>query len=197
MMALARRLDRMGSVDRARPSSLPTSSLTSSPLDYRSSNSRQTARRGQTASAVLGPPAAKERHVSSNVPRMAARHWACLALAVLSCLLAFTTSAHAECAWVLWNNTKPILGQQGPTTWELHTAHETKAGCEKANAPRSDTSLEAAYWRSRYQHAANFKNVEVLPLGFAVVVTFTDGSALQITRVCLPDTVDPRGPKGK
>jgi len=46
--------------------------------------------------------------VSSNLPKMAARQWPCLGLAALSCLLVFTTFAHAECAWVLWGSTAGV-----------------------------------------------------------------------------------------
>jgi hypothetical protein len=90
-------------------------------------------------------------------------------IAMLS-LLAWTAMAHAECAWVLWQQLvakdvhgkikvpwEPLPGQYGV----LH-AYRDQAECDAVLARAAATKAQG-------------------------------GDVL----VCLPDTVDPRGPKGK
>ena len=85
------------------------------------------------------------------------RRWSYIVVAAFSCLLALATSAHAECAWVLWAMAKGVSEPYAPLS-----AHDSRAECEERRAERWD--------RAR-----------------------GNGWAL----MCFPDTIDPRGPKGK
>ena len=92
-------------------------------------------------------------------------------------VLAFPTLGYAECAWVLW---------MWPTSgsgyfWEIrehrdqalaHGAYETKAECKKAEKRIVDSINEATERTKKPARGGPF---------------VTD---------CLPDTIDPRGPKG-
>lgn len=88
-------------------------------------------------------------------------------LLALLCLLTFTTSAYAECAWVLWLGTGTTyipFGAYGANTGEQ--------ACKEAVAQlvtdmKKDTKQLAEFLKSSSRY------------------------------LCLPDTVDPRGPKGK
>ena len=91
--------------------------------------------------------------------------------AVLFLLLAWTATASAECAWVLWSN-------DHAKQWLLRGTHRDKQACfrqiEKEFADHPATSRERADGNMRVQ-----------------------GSVATYTFHCLPDIVDPRGPKGK
>ncbi len=97
----------------------------------------------------------------------------CVPLATLYCLLAFATSASAEGVWVLTE-----IGKEGAAT--PVAAHTTLTEClreQKAWEERQRAYLRAANESSPQDQLA-------LP---ALVASYR----------CLPDTVDPRGPKGK
>jgi hypothetical protein len=93
----------------------------------------------------------------------------------LSILVAFTASASAECAWMLWQEFPVHSGR-----WSLRYPYEppafpTKKECDKAaqQAKATETyTLEDAVKRGR----------PIDPYSWFV---------------CLPDTIDPRGPKGR
>ncbi len=94
-------------------------------------------------------------------------------LLTLLCLLILATSAAAECAWVVWRNGAPprnsfrLPADDFPLAWVPGSTYSTRSECMDYVATIPDT------------HSP----------GNAVAA---DGIAYR----CLPDTIDPRGPKG-
>ena len=109
------------------------------------------------------------------------KRWPCIAVVVLCTLLALTTSASAECAWVLWS--QPYDPSQG--AWVLQTAYPTIAACTQDLDQREKKAREAKWSADRRAATDLF------------IMYTSDGSKGGATWQCLPDTVDPRGPKGK
>jgi len=100
------------------------------------------------------------------------------ALLTLLCLMSFAASAHAECAWVLWQETQTAkIDETVVSEIQVAFAFETKQAC--------DRSLKDVLDKMR-----TVKGAVVTPSQVIVPSTIT-------RYVCLPDTVDPRGPKGK
>ena len=96
-----------------------------------------------------------------------------IALLLLTC---FASPVSAGCAWVLWSyDTDMTTSETNRTNFFPQEAYQAKAECEKENTRR--TQME--------ENAAKREIASGSPLKKHVFFR------------CLPDTVDPRAPKGK
>ena len=103
-------------------------------------------------------------------------------------LLTSAATVGAECAWVLWTQAKEpgLLGWWNGATWAPRSAYGTKQECEDP----LDILTKSKPRQFKLQDGTE--------------VTVTENDPLDIrqglkegTWKCLPDTVDPRGAKGK
>ncbi len=102
-------------------------------------------------------------------------------------LLTAAATVYAECAWVLWSETawvEKLNPKSAQPFWTLIQADTAEAACESALA----TKIR--------QTSRPEKNVKVEVSGNMVSKEYERAMAI-VRYVCLPDTVDPRGPKGK
>ncbi len=121
-------------------------------------------------------------------------------VATLCCLLAVATSS-AEADWVLWESTLTQEDQPMAPTWAIKNAHERSDACESALLEEMTSNVTA--WRAmgaRVLHPIE-KGVSglIVRIGTRMVsAAHVEDRWFIINRYeCLPDTVDPRGPKGK
>src|SRR5713101_3535615 len=99
-------------------------------------------------------------------------------LVVVILLLTFTTSAAAECAWVLWERE------------ELRGWRATFATAEWMPVRGFQSSKQCEEEANKEAKAVTTKD------GWQITGPLSTGTA-SAPRRCLPDTIDPRGPKGK
>jgi len=109
--------------------------------------------------------------------------WRIVALSI--CLAALASSASAECAWVLWRYELMTLASSpsmpSASTWAVDDTADTRARCESL--------LTEAGAKSAKEPEVQ----KVLPTG---VIYQRNGVLGARKYKCIPDTVDPRGPKG-
>ena len=104
------------------------------------------------------------------------RLWRRLRVLSTFCLLASVASANAQNAWVLWRHFVPKDNPENndPRLWQAEPKPTTKEQCE-----------------------SEVKEYQALDPDPEKLRLDPSGRAYRIEYQCLPDTVDPRGPKGK
>lgn len=103
-----------------------------------------------------------------------------MASLVLALMLIAPPSAAAECAWVLWQRLEdPVQNRIGPTAykWTFLSASPREQQCAE---------LRSAAYREMEERLKRDRKSVTLGEAFGLVQYF-----------CVPDTIDPRGPKGK
>ena len=103
------------------------------------------------------------------------RHTRRASVLLAFCVLTSAATAEAECAWVLWE-------QMNAATWSLKDGFSDTDSCKRALRSGIRKSV------SRYPGSEDS--------GGNTAVIAKGSGRLTRTFACLPDTVDPRGPKG-
>jgi hypothetical protein len=98
-------------------------------------------------------------------------------LVVVVLVLTSVGTASAECAWVLWQEEYNPEGRQGTQSWTLESAFQTRQQCDGLAA----YLVQHHVAKGATDYGGNF------------VSGVNTGS---YRYVCIPDTIDPRGPKG-
>jgi hypothetical protein len=101
-------------------------------------------------------------------------------------LLALASSVFAECAWVMWTHIETQSDSNQRDEWVL-TGVPNAADCYASL--RATMKMQAADKPQSSDEATRVVANAVVRGSCGTVTTYTYS--------CLPDTIDPRGPKGK
>lgn len=112
---------------------------------------------------------------------------------VIALVLASATTASAECAWVLWQQERIMIPPRPLSAeWSPPVAFVDRAACG-AWIERN----VAAWEKGAASHQSVTCSAGGMAAEFRTQGSSGPGSGLTTTFRCLPDTVDPRGAKGK
>jgi hypothetical protein len=120
-------------------------------------------------------------------------------LLVVFCLLMSAATAYAECAWVLWARyAKPPYTEW--TSWSSVNYWETKSRCwrkitDLTSVPEEGSFADLVAWT--FGKGLYEQKDQGLRRGRGLNGATLYDSARAYEYICLPDTVDPRGPKVK
>jgi len=117
-----------------------------------------------------------------------ARAFLAALLAVLT--LAWASSAWAECAWVLWWNVDVADGGDKPAQPSVKGAYERKQECERVMQTEL-TQDEHNRWKNDDPQNPGYRTTR----GDNYLFTTKGRWWIRVDYLCLPDGVDPRGPK--
>ena len=117
------------------------------------------------------------------------QHRRTAALLVAFYLLTSAATAYAECAWVLWEQTNTGLA---PLAWKILRVSADMTSCEAVKARTVEVAAASPPTGYARERLGDSTVMETPRVGLLIGAPST---TLQYS--CLPDTVDPRGPRGK
>jgi hypothetical protein len=130
-----------------------------------------------------------ERKGDSLMPKL-------IGVLIFGLVLAAPNLGEAACAWVLWQELTIAASGGISSSWEIMESTESKDAC----APRAAlaTKVRADYMKSSNASAPRPDPDQTVEIkGDSVRVSMARAGQLWVYRfLCLPDTIDPRGPKG-
>ena len=105
-------------------------------------------------------------------------------LIVMLSLFASVGTASAE-SWIAWVHA--VFQSQGLDQWNVAGAAESLNECNKNAVTAAGNAMQ--------RFRANNDGNRYVQTGTVIEVTYASGEKASMAFVCLPDTVDPRGPK--
>ena len=111
---------------------------------------------------------------------------------VLSVVLGAAHPAEAACAWVLWSRIAMPTAEQ----WGAVGAAERQIDCQQSKVAAVAEMVKGLKSRGNVRSVTTSGGSDVRN-STVVMAELPDGRLLSTVYVCLPDTIDPRDPKGQ